>query len=128
RARESWCDSTDARRARKAPSPQLGAPVPSKGSGLSVFSQPLPLHKPLDRLVLRQAELVVLLGGVAVAVLGALPEFPRVAGAGQQGLVLLALVLEDGHALAEQLVGAERHGHLDLVDSPLLPGAAVEPD
>src|SRR5688572_14788556 len=90
-------------------------------------SPPLPPHEAFNRLVLREAELVVLLSGVAVAVLGAFPELALVA-AGEQGLVLLTLMLEDRDALALYLVGREWHRHLDLVDAPFLPSAAVEPD
>ena len=43
--------------------------------------------------------------GQAVAILGTLPELPRIGRAGKQRPVLLAFVLEDRHALALDLVG-----------------------
>src|SRR5258708_3421362 len=87
-----------------------------------------PADETLDRLVLGQAELVVQLGGVAIALLGALPEFTCVAGAGEEGAILLAFVLEDGHALSHHLIGAQGDGHLDFVRAPLLPRAAIDPE
>src|SRR5437762_905868 len=89
--------------------------------------QPLPTHKSLNRFILREAELVICRRGLPVAVFGALPELAVVV-TGKQRAVLLAFVLEDGDALARQLIGRERDGHLDLVDAPLLPRAAIEPD
>ena len=89
--------------------------------------QVLPAHEALDGLILGQAQLVVELSGGAVAVLGPLPELARVVGAGEQRRVLLALVLEDGDALAGHLIRRERNGHLDLIRVPLGPGAAVQP-
>src|SRR5688500_15820642 len=65
--------------------------------------QPLPAHEAFDRFVLRQAELVIQLGGFAVAFLGALPELAAVV-AGEERAVLLAFVLEDGDALALHLL------------------------
>ncbi len=65
----------------------------------------LPGDEALDRLVLGQAQGVVELGGGAVAVLGPLPELAGVVGPGEQGAVLLALVLEDRHAFAVDLFG-----------------------
>src|SRR5438876_771229 len=45
-----------------------------------------PLHEPLQRIELRQPQLVVHLRGVAVAVLGALPELAFVGAAGEHRL------------------------------------------
>src|SRR2546429_5242463 len=89
--------------------------------------QPFPPDEPFDGFVLRQAELVVEVGGFAVALFCALPEL-AVVGAGEERFVLLALVLENGDALALHFLGRERDGHLGLVDAPLLPRAAIEPD
>src|SRR5690349_3047690 len=73
-----------------------------------------PLHKPLDRFVLRQPQRVVRLGGISVPILRALPELAGIR-AGEDGFVLLALVFEDRHPLLEKLVGRKWHGHLDFV-------------
>ena len=86
-----------------------------------------PADKAFDRFIFGQAEFVVERSGGAVAVFGALPEFALV-DAGEHGLVLLALVLEDGQAFAEEFLRGERDGHLDLLGFPFLPGAAIEPD
>src|SRR5690606_24267180 len=86
----------------------------------------LPPHESLDCLILGQAELVVELGGGAVALFGPLPELALI-GAGEHRLILLALMAENGVALAHQLLWAEGDGHLDLLRLPFLPGAAVEP-
>src|SRR5947209_7283827 len=65
-----------------------------------------PLHQPLQAVELRQAEAVVQLGGVAVALLGALPELAVVGAAGEHGPVLLRLVLEDRLLLPLHVVRA----------------------
>src|SRR5690606_19633360 len=70
-----------------------------------------PADEALDGLVLRQAELVVKLGGRAVAVFGPLPELALVRS-GEKGLVLLRLVLEDSVSLAFEFIRRERHRHL----------------
>src|SRR2546429_8589149 len=88
---------------------------------------PFPSYESLDRLVFCQAKLVVKFGRVAIAVFGALPEFAWV-GAREKGFVLLALVLENRQALTGDFIGAEGDGHFDLVNAPLHPSAAVEPD
>jgi len=62
---------------------------------------PVPSDEGLDGLVLGQAELVVGLRGVAVSLLGPLPELALV-DAREQGLVLLGFVLEDGLDLSAQ--------------------------
>src|SRR5439155_15560532 len=79
---------------------------------------PAPAHEPFDGLVLRQTQLVIDLGRLAVALFRALPELALV-GAGEHRPVLLALVLEDRVALAAQFTGAERHRHLDPLRFPL---------
>src|SRR5687768_17347153 len=95
---------------------------------MTLSVQPLPTDKTLDRLVLRQPQLVIKLGRMTISVLRPLPEFARIVRAGEEGLVLLALVLEDRLALFVNFVRRKRDGHLDLVDPPLLPRAAVQPD
>src|SRR5262249_8732932 len=87
-----------------------------------------PLHEPFEREELRQPQVVVHLGRVAVAVLGALPEFTAVHAAGEHGAVLLRLMAEDGRLLALQVARAERHDPFNFVRLPLFPGAAIEPD
>src|SRR5206468_2408832 len=59
--------------------------------------------------------------------LGPLPEFP-VVGAREKGFVFLRFVLEDRDALALHLIRRQGYGHLDLIDAPFLPRAAIEPD
>jgi dihydrodipicolinate synthase/N-acetylneuraminate lyase len=66
-------------------------------------------------------------GGGAVAVFGALPELALV-GAGEHGLVLLDLVLEDRDRLRSSLRGLRGTAISIFVGLPLLPRAAVEPD
>src|ERR1700683_952972 len=80
----------------------------------------------LDGLVVGEAEGVEEAAGGAGGVLGALPGVAFVA-AEKRGAVLLALVLDNGALLARQLGGAQRHGHIDFVDRPLRPRAAIEP-
>src|SRR5262245_31079499 len=87
-----------------------------------------PLHEALEGVELRQAELVVDLGRVAVAVFGALPELAAVLAAREHRLVLLRLMTEDGALLAFQVARGQRHDPLDLVRLPFFPGAAVQPD
>ena len=67
------------------------------------------------------------MGEAAAAVLGALPEFAAVF-AEEERLVFLRLVAENRAAAAEHFVRAERHGEVDLVERPVGPGAAVEPE
>src|SRR5205807_9184226 len=67
------------------------------------------------------------LGRLTIAVFGPLPEFALVVTR-IHGPILLALMLEDRAPLAEQLLGAERHGHLDSLRLPFLPRPAIEPD
>src|SRR5688572_25662622 len=99
-----------------------GAPSQLSPSGAA------PLHEALQRVELGQAQAVVDLGRVPVAVLSPLPELAPVGVAGEHRLVLLRLVTEDGDLLPLDVVGTERHDALDLVRLPLLPGAAVLPD
>src|SRR4051794_8238651 len=87
----------------------------------------LPADESFNRLILGEPELIVGLSGLAVPLFGALPEL-AVVGAGEERFVLLTFVLEDRDALALHFLGRKRHGHFDLVDAPLLPRAAVEPD
>ena len=68
-----------------------------------------PDDRPFNGLVLGQAKFVVKLRGVAVPVLGPLPELADV-GAGKQRSVLLQLVLEDGRAFAVYLPRTEPLG------------------
>src|SRR5262245_45682961 len=85
----------------------------------------VPADEGFQGVVLGQADLVVLGGGVGVAVLGPLPEFARVA-AGEEGLVLLALVHEDRLPLLQNVARRQRHGDLDFVQFVLLPGPAIQ--
>src|SRR5262249_1442483 len=71
-----------------------------------------PLDEAFEGVELRQAEVVVDLRGVAVAVLGALPELAAVSAAGEHRPVLLRLVAEDRLLLALDVVRAERHDAL----------------
>src|SRR5262249_5741600 len=92
------------------------------------WSLVLPLHEALDGVELGQAQLIVGLGRVAVAVLRALPELARIQAAREHRPVLLRLMAEDGELLLLDVLRPEGDDALDLVRSPLLPGAAVEPD
>src|SRR5262249_14365589 len=67
-----------------------------------------PLHKALQRVKLRQTQGIVDLGGLAIAILGALPELAAISAAGEHRPVLLRLMSEDGQLLALQVVGAQR--------------------
>src|SRR5438445_6208 len=87
-----------------------------------------PLDEAFQGVELRQAELVVDASRLPVAVPGTLPELAPVRAAGEHGPVLLRLVAEDGHLLALDVVGPQRHHALDDVRLPLLPRAAVQPD
>src|SRR5436305_59356 len=88
----------------------------------------MPLHEPFQRIKLGQAEVIVDLGGMAVAVFGPLPELPAVHTPGEHGSVLLRLMAEDGEFLPFEIVGADRHHAIDFVRRPFLPGTPVEPD
>src|SRR6187401_2535601 len=85
-----------------------------------------PAHEPLDRFVFRQAQLIVRPRGLVISLLGPLPELAFV-GARKHRPILLTLMLEDRAALAAEFARAQRHGHLDLLGFPLLPGAAIQP-
>src|SRR5207237_4488251 len=98
-------------------------PSRSRGAPFGV-----PLDKAFQRVKLGQAELVVDLGGVAVAVLGALPELAAVGAAGEHGPVLLRLMAKNGHLFPLHVVGREGNHALDLMRLPFFPGAAIEPD
>src|SRR6266704_7064828 len=80
-----------------------------------------------DGFVFCQAQRVVNLRRLPIAVLSALPELTLV-GAGKHGTILLALVLENRATLAEQLQGTERDRHLNLFGFPLLPCPAIQPE
>src|SRR5262245_28971185 len=94
---------------------------------VSDLGQP-PAHEAFQRFVFRQAQLIVSASGAVVSVFGALPEFAAVARAWKERQILLTFVLEDRHALADDFIGRKRHGHLNFVRLPFLPGPAIEPD
>src|SRR5438093_9470922 len=65
---------------------------------------------------------------MAVAVLGALPEFAWVDAARKHGPILLRLVPENSQLFPFQIIRADRHDPINLMRLPFLPGAAVLPD
>src|SRR5260370_20981176 len=99
-----------------------------KNDSPSPLRTAIPLHKPLQRVKLRQAEVIVHFGGVTVARLGPLPELTTVHAAGEHGTVLLRLMAKNGEFLAFQVVGADGYHPVNFVRCPFLPGATVEPD
>src|SRR4051812_42536039 len=88
----------------------------------------LPQDKTFQCEEFREAELVIDLGGMAVAILGSLPEFAAIGAAGKHGPVFLRLVTKNRDLLFLQIFGAERHHPIDFMRLPFLPGSAVEPD
>lgn len=96
------------------------------GRRVSAISE-LVFDEGLDGFVAGQAEVVVAIGCAAVAIFGSLPE-QAVIIAQEGGRFHLRLVAEDGITLLAQLFGAEGNGHLDILDIPFGPGAAIHPD
>ena len=70
---------------------------------------------------------MIQLGGSVVAVFGALPEETLVV-AEERCALHLRRVLEDAVALGAKLLRRHRHTHLDVLDFPLSPCAAIHPD
>src|SRR3954471_13167611 len=62
-----------------------------------------------------------------ISLFRALPELALV-GAGEHRFVLLTLMLEHRAAFSSQLRRTQRHGHLDFVGFPFLPGATIQAD
>ena len=84
-------------------------------------------HKYLNGLILRQAELVEVLGCMLRALFCSLPELALVFSREWHD-VFLREMAEDSMTLLYQLIGAEGNGHIYHAEFPLLPGSAIEPD
>src|SRR5262249_16685289 len=96
--------------------------VPETCSGVA------PLDETFQRVELRQSELIIGLGRVAIAVLGTLPELAPIRAAGKHRPVLLRLMAEGCLLLALDIVGTQWHHALDNVWIPLFPRSPIEPD
>ena len=81
----------------------------------------------LDRLVFGQAEAIIGPGEPPAPIFGALPELPAVVPQ-EERLVLLGLVSENRAAPTQNLLGTERHREIDLIQLPLGPRPAIEPE
>ena len=71
--------------------------------------------------------MIVEFGGVLRAFFGPLPELAGIVS-GERNDILLGEVAENGMAFLQQLVRAQRNGHVHTIQFPLHPGTAVEPD
>src|SRR5690242_16918648 len=91
-------------------------------------SMPLLDDVRFHREVLGQPEAIELRGCTFVPCFDALPELALVVAAREGRRVLLRLMLEDRLNLESQFLLRERHEPGCVVDRPLLPGAAIEPD
>ena len=84
-------------------------------------------YKRLHCLIGCKAKTAVKLSSGTVAVFSTLPE-QAVVVAKERSVLHLRLVLEDGVAFEAELLWTHRHCHLDVVDFPFCPCAAVHPD
>ena len=84
-------------------------------------------HKRLHRLIRSKTETTVELCGSAVAVFSALPE-QAVIVAKERRILHLRLMFENGVTLKSKFFRAHRHSHLDVVDFPFCPSAAIHPN
>src|SRR6266540_217300 len=78
-------------------------------------------------MVVGHAKLVEAASGASVTIVDALPEFTLVR-TGKHRAVLLRLMFEDRFDLERELALGHRHQNIGLIERPLLPGTAIEPD
>ena len=91
-----------------------------------IYLQRSVLNEGFDCLVVGKTEFGVEFGGSVIAVLGALPEESFIVAHERCGLHL-RLMFEDSVSFGAQFLGRHRHSHLNEINTPLHPSAAVHP-